>query len=298
MKSVNLLLRRILTGAAASSILGVCHGLARPDTSDYRSLFLHNNVPLLDVRAPCEYRKGSFPAAQNLPVLTDEERHQVGICYKQQGPTAAVALGRELVSGPTRGERLEQWTNFCREQHPDNGYLYCFRGGMRSQTVQTFLQQETGIRYPLVTGGYKAMRRFLLEELDRSLASTELVLIGGATGSGKTRVIEQLQAEAGTAAIDLEGLAHHRGSSFGRWPEDPLQPAQIDFENTISIELLRIVAADAPPQKPKPTVTVFVEDEGARIGNLLLPVVLKDQMKAAKIAVVQEDIAQRVNVIL
>ena len=134
----------------------------RPDTDDYRALFL-SPVPMMDMRAPAEFTRGAFPSALSLPLMSDEEHAQVGICYKQRGQKAAIALGHQLVSGELKVQRLEQWVGFTRE-HP-LGYLYCFRGGLRSQTVQHWLHQE-GIDYPLIIGGYKAMRRFLLEELE------------------------------------------------------------------------------------------------------------------------------------
>jgi tRNA 2-selenouridine synthase len=247
----------------------------------------------MDVRSPVEYEKGSFPSACNIPLITNDERHEVGLCYKQKGQDAAIELGHQLVSGRTREERTRQWVEFC-EAHPSNGYLYCFRGGLRSQLVQRRLLEETGVHYPLVTGGYKAMRQFLLEELDRSLETAELILVAGQTGAGKTRVIQKLPS------IDLEGRAHHRGSTFGRWPEDPLQPSQIDFENSLSIDLLKLLdpftTMETTVSSPKPWV--FVEDEGNRIGNLVLPVGLRTQMKASKFAVVEEDMEERVNVIL
>jgi tRNA 2-selenouridine synthase len=248
----------------------------------------------MDVRAPVEYEKGSFPSACNIPLMTNDERHEVGLCYKEKGQDAAIELGHQLVSGRTREERTRQWIAFA-EAHPSHGYLYCFRGGLRSQLVQRRLLEETGIHYPLVTGGYKAMRQFLLEELDRSLETAELILVAGQTGAGKTRVIQKLPN------IDLEGLAHHRGSTFGRWPEDPLQPSQIDFENSVSIALLKLLdpsTSQETPSSSSPKPWVFVEDEGNRIGNLVLPVGLRTQMKASKFVVVEEDMEERVNVIL
>ncbi|MCP4843006.1 MAG: tRNA 2-selenouridine(34) synthase MnmH, partial [Halieaceae bacterium] len=218
----------------------------RPDTDDYRALFL-DNVPMIDLRAPVEFGKGAFPASLSLPLMSDDERAQVGICYKQEGQQAAIALGHRLVSGDTRARRLAQWREFAC-QHP-SGYLYCWRGGLRSQTVQSWLKQE-GIEYPRVKGGYKAMRRFLLEELERSIEQADFVLISGKTGTGKTRVIERLPR-----AVDLEGLANHRGSSFGQLPTP--QPAQIDFENGLSIALMQLLARQQR--------TIFVEDEGRLI---------------------------------
>ena len=131
----------------------------RPDTDDYRALFL-SPVPMMDMRAPAEFVRGAFPSALSLPLMSDEERAQVGICYKRQGQAAAIELGHQLVSGELKARRLAQWAAFAR-QHPQ-GYLYCFRGGLRSHTAQRWLR-EARIDDPLITGGYKAMRRFLLE---------------------------------------------------------------------------------------------------------------------------------------
>jgi tRNA 2-selenouridine synthase len=266
--------------------------MSRPDTSDYRALLL-SDAPMMDVRAPVEFEKGSFPSARNLPLLTDDERHRVGICYKESGQAAAMEMGKEFLSGDAKATRLKYWTDFI-AANPDSGYLYCFRGGLRSKSVQQGIQAETGIRYPLVTGGYKAMRRFLLDELDRSLqpGNSKLMLVSGKTGTGKTLVIEQLQH----CTVDLEGLAHHRGSTFGQLPTDPEQPAQIDYENGISVKLLKLLDAGTQDgQIPQ----VFVEDEGSRVGRCELPKVLYDRMKTNDgIVVIEEDMEQRVDVLM
>jgi tRNA 2-selenouridine synthase len=264
----------------------------RLDTADYRALLL-SDAPMMDVRAPVEFSKGSFPSARNLPLLTDDERHQVGTCYKESGQAAAIELGKSFLSGDAKAARLEKWTEFI-TTHPDSGYLYCFRGGLRSKSVQQGLQAEIGVRYPLVTGGYKAMRRFLLDELDSSVKAenSKLFLVSGKTGTGKTLVIEQLQH----CSVDLEGLAHHRGSTFGQLPDNPDQPSQIDFENEISIKLLKLLDAGAADGQ---TPQVFVEDEGNRIGCLDLPKVLYDRMKANDgIVVIEAGIEERVDVLM
>ncbi len=251
----------------------------RPDSNDYKALFL-SDAPMMDMRSPTEFSQGAFPCAHSLPLMTDDERAEVGICYKKKGQVAAIELGHQLVSGELRERRMAAWSSFAKS-HPD-GYLYCFRGGLRSQTVQRWLH-EAGIDYPLIQGGYKAMRQFLLAELERSVESAEFVLIAGKTGTGKTRVIEQLER-----SVDLEGLAHHRGSSFGQLLEP--QPRQIDFENTLSVALMKLLT-----QEDK---RIYLEDEGRLIGRLYLPDVLQEKMKLAPMVVVEQTMAQRIDVVL
>ncbi len=250
----------------------------RADTADYRELFL-SDLPLLDTRSPVEFRRGAFPNATNIPLMTDAERHEVGICYKQSGQSAAIELGHSLVSGDERERRIASWRAFA-ESH-SQGFLYCFRGGLRSSTVQQWMR-DAGVEYPLVKGGYKAMRGFLLEQLVENLHAMPPVLIAGRTGSGKTRVIAAL-----ASSIDLEGIANHRGSSFGRLL-DP-QPAQIDFENALSIDILRT--------RTKGLSRLVMEDEGKLIGRVSLPLPLRQAMAAAPLLVVEESIDSRVEVI-
>jgi len=251
----------------------------RQETSDYRSLFLENK-PLIDLRSPVEFLKGAFPSAANIPLLNDEERAAVGICYKRHGQGAAIKLGHEMVTGALREERLGAWSSFVR--HNPMGCLYCFRGGLRSSITQEWLS-EIEIDYPLVKGGYKAMRRFLIDSLEDALVEMEVILVSGRTGAGKTRVVSTLEQ-----AIDLEGLAKHRGSTFGQLLEP--QPSQISFENALSIEVLR--AFD------RSTKLLFVEDEGKLIGRISLPGNLRKSMSKAAMIFVEAPFSERVETVL
>ena len=248
----------------------------------------------MDVRAAIEYDKGSVPTARNLPLLTNDERHEIGICYKQHGQEAAIELGKSLVAGQTKMDRIEQWRDFC-HSFPDNGFLYCARGGLRSHIVQDWIREETGIEYPLVEGGYKVMRQYLLDELETSLdpKQSELVILCGKTGVGKTLAIDKLKH----CSIDLEGLARHRGSSFGSFPGAE-QPSQIDFENSVSIEFLKLLdAGGAGNDHPIP---ILLEDESKRIGNVGLPHILVERMKSSEngLVVIEESTESRVDVLV
>jgi tRNA 2-selenouridine synthase len=247
-----------------------------PELTDNYAGLLLSNTPLLDVRAPVEFAQGAFPGAVNLPLMNDAEREAVGIAYKEQGQEAAVRLGHELVSGELRDQRISAWVNFM-NQHP-HGVLYCFRGGMRSQIAQQWLN-NAGVARPRIAGGYKAMRQFLLKNLDETITTREFIVVGGLTGCGKTDVIQAL-----TAKVDLEGLARHRGSSFGGRPQR--QPSQIDFENSLSIELLRL-AHDKHS-------SVAIEDESHLIGRCAVPHVLRQTTQRSAIVWVTAPLHERV----
>lgn len=250
----------------------------RPDTQDYRALFL-NDVPLMDVRAPVEFAKGSFPGAINAPLMTDDERHRVGVCYKEKGQAEAIRLGHQLVNGDIKAERIAVWKRFALNN--PNGYLFCFRGGLRSQLTQQWLR-EAGVDYPLVVGGYKALRRYLLDELERLIRTQPLIILSGRTGTGKTRVLNRLPNP-----VDLEGLANHRGSSFGR--QVTPQPSQIDFENRLAIALLR--AEDHASGR------VCLEDESRLIGRCALPDTLRARMAESSLVVLEQPIEERIAII-
>ncbi|NWL78853.1 tRNA 2-selenouridine(34) synthase MnmH [Pseudomonas taiwanensis] len=252
----------------------------RPDSSNYREIFL-NDLPMMDARAPVEFSKGAFPHTVNLPLMTDIERQKVGTCYKQHGQQAAIALGHQLVSGATKAERLEGWAAFARAN--PQGYLYCFRGGLRSQLVQEWLKTEAGIEYPRVKGGYKAMRTFLLETTQDAVTQCDFVLVGGLTGTGKTDVIARL-----SNSLDLEGHANHRGSSFGKRATP--QPAQIDFENALAIDILKKRAAGHEQ--------FVLEDEGRIVGSCSVPLELYQGMQAYPLVWLDDSFEDRVERIL
>ncbi|MFK3706348.1 tRNA 2-selenouridine(34) synthase MnmH [Klebsiella sp. NPDC088457] len=240
--------------------------------TDYRTI-LTADTPLIDVRAPVEFRQSALPAALNLPLMNDEERAAVGICYKRQGAEAALALGHRLVNGELRDSRIAAWREACL-RYPQ-GYLCCARGGQRSHIVQQWLR-ESGIDYPAIVGGYKALRQAAMQ-LTEELVQRPIVLIGGCTGNGKTQLVCS-RADG----IDLEGLAHHRGSSFGRTLRE--QHAQATFENHLAVAMLK---------KARQHSRWVLEDEGHTIGANHLPECLRQRMAQSPLAVVEDPFAIR-----
>lgn len=223
-----------------------------PQSSDFKSIVL-NKTPLIDVRAPIEFENGAFPNAVNLELMNDEERHLIGIRYKEAGNAEAVKLGHELVSGRTKQARIGAWLDFI-SSHPD-AMLYCFRGGQRSKISQEWVS-EAGKEITRLKGGYKAFRNYLLSEIEASPGRFSPLVLGGRTGSGKTILLKKVPN-----AIDLEGLANHRGSSFGR--KTTAQPTQINFENALAYELIE--------KLEKGFTQLLFEDEGKNVGSVYLP---------------------------
>ena len=250
-----------------------------PLTTDFETLLL-SDTPLIDVRAPVEFEKGAFPSSVNLPLMNNEEREAVGTCYKEQGSRKALELGYSLVRGETKEKRVKAWCDFI-DANP-NAVLYCFRGGDRSRISQEWLH-EAGYDIPRIKGGYKAFRRFILEELENVGSRFTPVVLGGTTGSGKTILLQKIKQ-----SVDLEGLAKHRGSAFGRQIEP--QPTQINFEHELAASLLKKIKEGMSE--------IVVEDESRKIGQREIPKALFSCFKEAPLMILEVPMAQRVETIL
>lgn len=241
---------------------------------DFKSIF-KNDIPLIDVRAPIEFEAGYFPQSVNLPIMSNEDRHLVGTRYKEQGQEAAIQLGHERVCGPIKEERVNAWLDF-KKTHPA-ALMYCFRGGLRSRTAQQWMK-EAGVDIEIVPGGYKALRRFLMDTIEKEVADRKFMVLAGRTGSGKTAVLKKFAGNF----LDLEKHANHKGSSFGILGP---QPTQITFENRIAADFL----------KQDPNQITVVESESIMIGSVLVPRVLFDQMYSSPMIVLERPMEERVS---
>jgi len=254
---------------------------------DKLSMSIYNNFqkivikecPLIDVRAPIEFEKGAFINTINLPIMSDKERHLVGICYKEKGNEEATILGHQLVSGEIKRGRINAWTNYL-EKHPDS-VIYCFRGGQRSQIAQKWIQESAGKEIMRLEGGYKAFRNYLLSELEPSQQKSKPILLGGCTGSGKTLLLKKLEN-----AIDLEGIANHRGSSFGK--KITPQPSPINFENNLAYALIQ--------HKYKGYQYMVLEDEGKHVGARFLPNPLAAYFNTGDLVILKVPFEKRVKI--
>ncbi|MBF2089405.1 MAG: tRNA 2-selenouridine(34) synthase MnmH [Synechococcales cyanobacterium K44_A2020_017] len=240
--------------------------------------FLHAPGPILDVRSPAEYAQGHIPGAASLPLFSNEERAQVGICYKHQGRDAAVELGLAIA-----GPKLAALVATAKQLAPDRMVrVHCWRGGMRSGSV-AWLLETAGFQVATLALGYKGFRRWA----QTYCATTRpMILLGGMTGTGKTDSLQAI-ARRGEPVLDLEHLASHRGSSFGSLGL-PAQPSNEQFENRLAIALEQL-----PLDRP-----IWIEAESRRIGLCRIPNDLFEQMLRAPMLQVERSRDERVAILV
>ncbi len=223
----------------------------------------HRFDALIDARSPSEYELDHIPGAINCPVLDDEERRVVGTLYQQQGAFEARRVGGAMVAANLARHLRAHFADKPATWKP---LVYCWRGGLRSSSMVSWLRL-VGWDAQQLSGGYKRWRRYVIETLDRVGADLRLRVICGPTGSAKTRVLQAL-AQAGAQTLDLEGMACHKGSVLGAVP-GLAQPSQKAFET-------RLASAFEGFDLTEP---VYVEAESRKIGRLSLPTILLERMR-------------------
>lgn len=220
----------------------------------------HPERVVLDVRSPGEYAHAHIPGALNLPLFSDEERAEVGTLYKQESPQKAMLRGLQIA-----GSKMSAYVDDALFLAPEKKVIvHCWRGGKRSESLGWLLSMA-GFDVQILYGGYKNYRHYALDYFETR--EPKLVVIGGQTGIGKTYVLHQLQS-LDEQVIDLENLAHHKGSAFGSLGQDP-QPSTEHFENLL-FEVYR---------KLDKTKRIFVENESRKIGTCRIPDSFFDKMK-------------------
>jgi len=240
---------------------------------DNRINIIKNSTPLIDLRAPIEFIKGAFPSSVNIPILNNNQRAQVGTKYKNQGNDAAERLGFNLLKNE-RNKKVHVWKKFINKN--PTAYLYCMRGGKRSQIAKSWLSDD-GINVPIIEGGYKALRNTAIGILNSVKEDKKKwVILAGRTGTGKTDILRDLKS-----AIDLENLAMHKGSAFGGLFQE--QPTAINFENNLASEYIKHNGN-----------ILFLEDESQRIGKLIIPDIWYKKMKESKIIVIDLTLEERI----
>jgi len=224
-------------------------------------LKLPEPVPLIDVRSPGEFQKGHIPGATNIPLFRNDERAHVGTVYKQESKEAAIEVGYTYVN-----PKLKWFISESEKVAPSEKIaVHCWRGGMRSKSFAKHLSHNGFNEVYVIAGGYKAFRNYTQEAFTQE---AEIIILGGYTGSAKTYILKAL-AERGEQILDLEGLASHKGSAFGKIGNGE-QPTIEQFENNLFWEWKELNYSK----------TIWIEDESHRIGLVNIPMNFFENMRS------------------
>ena len=242
---------------------------------DLKLLSSNKNI---DLRSEKEFHKGTIPGSVNIPILSNDEFENVGKEYKNKGQEAAINLGLQLVKGDLKNKRIDAWKNHLNKN--PGCFIFCYRGGLRSKIAQEWLEKEN-IIVQRISGGYKNFRSNILDEhVNSKYDINKWMIIGGLTGSGKTALLSQFKE-----TIDLEKIANHRGSAFGK--NISPQPSQADFENELTLKYINHSHSN-----------ILLEDESRSIGRVTLPGTWYEKMQSSKLVVLKISTDERVNNIL
>lgn len=234
------------------------------------------SVPLIDVRSPSEFAQGHISGAVNIPLFSDTERAEIGTLYKNAGKEAALFLGLDRV-GPNMSGFVKKLNAISRGKTREV-VVYCWRGGMRSASM-AWLFSTAGYQVHLIEGGYKSLRTYIRAESGKN---TPMIVLGGMTGSGKTEILHELKKQ-GEQIIDLEDIAHNKGSVFGYLGQLP-QPTNEQFENNLFAEWIKF----------DHTKRIWIEDESRSVGAVGLPAPFFDHMKKQPLILLNVSIEKRV----
>jgi tRNA 2-selenouridine synthase len=247
--------------------------------ADYIDILTQKKT-VIDVRAPIEFDLGTVPGALNRPILNNEERQIIGTTYKQQGNEEAVRLGYQIVSGENKEKKIQSWLSEVKKK-PEI-LIMCFRGGQRSQIAQKWIL-EAGSEISRFEKGYKHFRTWTIDKLKNYSEQNQFRVLSGTTGSGKTKLLKQLLNQY--PVVDLEGLANHKGSAFGK--ELTEQPAQADFENRLLQDILI--------QQQSDKNAILFEDESRMIGRRHLPEPFFQQLRQSKVILMKIPMERRID---
>ncbi len=239
----------------------------------------YKNIPLIDVRSPAEHEHAHHPGAISIPLFSNEERALIGTLYKHQGKSAAIEAGITIVS-----PHLQQFIDKLKEATAQkNVAVYCWRGGMRSQSL-AMLFAIAGYKTFQIIGGYKALKKMLREAVAEK--KNAFILLGGKTGSGKTDLLKELQNNS-EQVINLEGIARHKGSTYGGLGNRE-QPSQEQFSVTLFHQLYYM----------DPKKVIWLEHEGSRLGDIQIPPELSTLTSTAPVLYITIPLQERVTRII
>lgn len=227
---------------------------------------IKDSTLLIDARSEMEFAETSLPFAKNFPVLKNTERHNTGLIYKKYSQTSALWLAMQYAD--PKSENLKK---FLEENNASekNIFVYCWRGGGRSSYLSKMII-DLGYNPSVITGGYKAYRKFVNDFFSEKIFPYGLLELSGLTGSGKTELLKSVSDSL--PVIDLENAARHYSSLLGQIPYDinNIEPVknQTAFENNLFSNIY-LHFNDS---------TFLIESESKKVGNFEIPASLYDKL--------------------
>lgn len=261
--------------------------IQRVPISEFLALAQEN--PVFDVRSPSEYLHAHIPGAHSLPIFNDAQRAEIGTSYKQDSTNKAIKIGFSHF-GPQLNEYIDKVEKVISITSSRKVLVHCWRGGMRSGAM-AWLLDFYGFEVVLLEGGYKSYRNYVLQQFNLPFQFT---IVGGHTGSGKTEILLNLKSK-GEAVIDLEGLASHKGSSFGALGMN-VQPSQEQFENNLHRDLCKYFTIDSEG-KFSQAKNIWIENESQRIGLVNIPKALFINLEASTLINIEIPFEERLKFI-
>ena len=242
---------------------------------------LKGSTVLVDVRTREEFLESTIPNSINIPIMTEDERAEIGRIYVQEDVKKAKRLGIKV--GSQKLPQIYLDIENLYNQY-DNVVIFCARGGYRSKSV-FYIMKSMGFNIYKLKGGYKEYRKYINENLPMIIDRARFVVLSGKTGCGKTKILKKLE-DMGKLVLDLEGYANHRGSLLGDVGLGS-QNSQKMFESLVYHKL-----------KSDQDGIFFTEGESKRIGRIVMPEYMYKKISSSKTILIDSPIEHRVKNIL
>lgn len=230
-------------------------------TNLFEKIRNNNSVLLIDARSENEFNESSLPFSKNFPVLTNLERHNVGLIYKKYSQSSAIWLAKEYAN--PKSDSLNKFL-LDNDANKREIIVFCWRGGGRSKYLSKMITDE-GYKVKFLSGGQKEYRKRVNEFFSNENQKFKFIELRGLTGSGKTEVLNSLKKDL--PVIDLEFAAKHYSSLFGNIPYDINNFTRVKnqraFENSLFEQFAKYDLENLP--------LFLIESESRRVGNFQIP---------------------------
>lgn len=230
-----------------------------------------SDILLIDARSEKEFEETAIPNALNFPVLSNNERHNVGLIYKNYSQTSALWLAIQYAE--PKYEHLKTFLE-ANNAPEKNIFIYCWRGGGRSRYLAKMVS-DLGYKTGYLKGGIRSYRQKVNKYFSLEKFSDCLLELSGLTGCGKTELLRSVTGIL--PVIDLELSARHFSSLLGHIPFEirNFSPVsnQSAFENSVYSQIF------FNRTENESETTFIIESESRKIGPFRMPEIIFDRLQ-------------------